>query len=338
MFTIRKAVKEDCQSLRILMQEFAENYKINADLVYPLEQIEEQGFSDQPSKRKFQALVAQSTDSKQQLIGYILYFMTYSAFNGKIIYTEEVYVNAEYRSCALGRSLMRELAKEAIQLSVGTVEWDCIDKSIMLFYKRLGGKDLTETNGIHMYNLNGDKLKQLADTSDSDGDQCLTTCIRKATKEDSRILRQLCQEFTKEVNIVRDVVSHQDLIDNGLSDGCASRQLFHVFIADSVDSVKPIGYIFYCRSYSPWYGTGFWIRNLYVRPEYRQKGLSQHLMAAVAKHAISELRTSLFWSGCASDTVITSLSVRFKADDLTDYFDIHLFNLSGDSLAQLANN
>ncbi|XP_054155587.1 uncharacterized protein LOC128954049 [Oppia nitens] len=338
MFTIRKAVKKDCQSLRILMQEFAENHKMNADLITPVKQLEEQGFCDQPSKRKFQALVAQSTDNKQQLIGYILYYMTYSAFYGKIIYTEEVYVNAEYRNYALGRTLMRELAKEAIQLSVVTVEWDCIDKSLILLYKRLGAKDLTESDGIHMYNLNGDKLKQLADTSDSDGDQCLTTCIRKATKEDSRILRQLCQEFIKEVNIVRDVVSEQDLIDNGLSDGCDSKQLFHVFVSDSVDSGQPIGYIFYCPVYSPWYGTGFLIRNLYVRPEYRQKGLAQQLIAAVAKHAISDLRPNLYWGGCASDTVTASLYGKLKADDLTDYFGFHLLKMSFDSIAQLANN
>ncbi|XP_054155512.1 uncharacterized protein LOC128953984 [Oppia nitens] len=338
MFTIRKAVKDDCPILRQLIQGLAAYHKLNTVLVYPVEQLEEQGFSDQPSKQLFQALVAQSTDSKQQLVGYIIYFMTYSAFNGKVIQMEELYVREEYRGCGLGRTLMRELAKEAIQLSVGSIEWDCMsnNESSILFYKRLGGKDLADIDGIHMYSLKGDKLKQLVNTCDSDGHQCLTTIIREATKEDSCVLRQLTQEFTKEVNMIRDVVSEQDLIDNGLSNGCDSRQLFQVFIADSVDSGQPIGYIFYCRAYSPWNGTGFWIRNLYVRPEYRQKGLAQHLMAAVAKRAISESRSHLYWRGCVSDAVATSLYNKLEANDLTANIGLNLFSMSADSLAQLA--
>ncbi|XP_054155519.1 diamine acetyltransferase 1-like [Oppia nitens] len=195
MFTIRKAVKDDCPTLRQLILELAAHENGNTDLVYPLEQLEEQGFCDQPSKQLFQALVAQSTDSKQQLVGYIIYYMTYSAFSGKIIRMEELYVNAEYRRCGLGRTLMRELAKEAIQLSVNSIEWDCMsnNESLLLFLKRLGGKDLTDSEGVHMYWLIGDQLKQLVDTSDSDGHQCLATCIREATKEDSRILHQLTQ-------------------------------------------------------------------------------------------------------------------------------------------------
>lgn len=48
---------------------------------------------------------------KQQLIGYAIYFYSYSTWEGKSIYLEDLYVTPEYRAKGVGSALFNKVAK-----------------------------------------------------------------------------------------------------------------------------------------------------------------------------------------------------------------------------------
>ena len=95
-------------------------------------------------KKKIRLFVA--VDGKK-LVGYALYFYTYSSFVAKpSLYLEDLFVLEEYRKRGVGFALFRRCVEEAISRGCGRMEWAVLtwnDKAIG-FYERLGAKRLSD--------------------------------------------------------------------------------------------------------------------------------------------------------------------------------------------------
>lgn len=98
-----------------------------------------------------------------QEVGFALFFHNFSTFLGRAgIYLEDLYVKPEYRGKGLGKGLLKQLAKIAVERGCGRLEWSCLDwnKPSIDFYLSL---DATPMDEWTVYRLTGETLKNMAE-------------------------------------------------------------------------------------------------------------------------------------------------------------------------------
>jgi GNAT superfamily N-acetyltransferase len=95
-------------------------------------------------KRRIHLLVA--TEGKE-LVGYALYFFSYSSFLAKpTLYIEDIFVLEERRGSGIGMRLFRRCAREALREQCGRIEWAVLkwNKRAIGFYEGLGARRLDD--------------------------------------------------------------------------------------------------------------------------------------------------------------------------------------------------
>jgi GNAT superfamily N-acetyltransferase len=79
--------------------------------------------------------------------GFALYFYNFSTFVGRPgLYLEDLFVRPAQRKHGIGRALLRELARIALERNCGRMEWAVLDwnEPALRFYKSLGARPMTE--------------------------------------------------------------------------------------------------------------------------------------------------------------------------------------------------
>ncbi len=113
------------------------------------------------SKKIVKLLVAVDDDTKK-LVGYALYFFTYSSFLARpTLYLEDIFVLEEYRRQGVGRDLFLKCVREAKRHDCGRMEWAVLtwNEKAIQFYEKLGAKRLSEW---YFYRLTDVKLEALS--------------------------------------------------------------------------------------------------------------------------------------------------------------------------------
>jgi len=114
--------------------------------------------------------------------------------------------------------------------------------------------------------------------------------IRPATVNDVTLLRTLIRElaeFERELHLC--VIEEADLAQDGFS----PNPKFRALIAEW--DGQPAGYAVFFGYYSTWAGSGLYLEDVFVRPQFRQKGIGMALLAEVARIALQENRRAMRW-------------------------------------------
>jgi len=153
---VRPATLADIQRLRELISELAD-YERSADQVKVTEdQLRAALFAEHPA---VYALVA---EAGQQVVGFALYFLNFSTWEGTHgIYLEDLFVEPASRGTGLGRALLMSLAVLARSRGYARVEWAVLDwnQPSIDFYRRLGAIPLEEWT---TFRLSGEALQRAA--------------------------------------------------------------------------------------------------------------------------------------------------------------------------------
>jgi len=94
--------------------------------------------------------------------GFAIFFATYSTFLGRQgIYLEDIYVREELRGHGIGKRLLAEVARVAVDRQCGRLEWSVLDwnKPAIDFYESLGAEAQSEWI---RYRMTGEALQALA--------------------------------------------------------------------------------------------------------------------------------------------------------------------------------
>lgn len=156
--TIRKAVIDDCDRLMELMKELAKHENEIDLMQLSPEDLRRDGFGENPH---FGCVVAELTNSEHEktIIGYALYFNTYSPKVGKCIYMEDIYVQPEYRRKRVGQQIFREVMKVANNSGCYRLHWGCLEwnRTAMEFYKGQNAVDVTNPDH-HIFHIDQPEL------------------------------------------------------------------------------------------------------------------------------------------------------------------------------------
>uniref|UniRef100_A0A3P9HKA7 Spermidine/spermine N1-acetyltransferase family member 2b n=1 Tax=Oryzias latipes TaxID=8090 RepID=A0A3P9HKA7_ORYLA len=165
-FKIRPAKKEDCKEISRLIMELAVYENMPDQVKIAHEELERDGFGENPF---FQCLVAEVPEEHKSkegftVVGYALYFYTYSTWKGRSIFLEDLYVMPEFRGNGIGKGLLCKVAevgkkKECVRLQLSVLDWNTPSRD---FYAAKGAQDLTVSEGWHAIRFDGPSLDNLA--------------------------------------------------------------------------------------------------------------------------------------------------------------------------------
>jgi GNAT superfamily N-acetyltransferase len=114
--------------------------------------------------------------------------------------------------------------------------------------------------------------------------------IRPATVDDVTLLRTLIRELaTFEHELEFCVIEEADLA----RDGFGAYPRFRALIAEW--DAQPAGYALFFGYYSTWAGRGLFLEDLFVREQFRGRGIGKALLASVARVAVQENCHGVQW-------------------------------------------
>ncbi|MFL5765219.1 MAG: GNAT family N-acetyltransferase [Bacteroidia bacterium] len=131
--TIRKGVRDDLPQVLDLVKELAAYEKAPGEVAVSIEEMERDGFGENPVFRFFVA------ELDKRIIGISLYYIKYSTWKGKCIFLEDIIVTEQYRKSGIGRKLFDEVVKVAKSMHVRRMEWQVLEwnEPAIKFYEKL---------------------------------------------------------------------------------------------------------------------------------------------------------------------------------------------------------
>lgn len=137
---IRKGRKEDMPAVLSLIQELAVFEKEPDAVVITVDDLERDGFGENPLFYTFVAEVG------KEIAGIALYYYRYSTWKGKTIHLEDLIVKERMRGSGLGFALYSEIIAQGKKDGVRRMEWNVLDWNTPAidFYNKSGAKVLED--------------------------------------------------------------------------------------------------------------------------------------------------------------------------------------------------
>ncbi len=154
--SIRPATSNDVPAVAFLIRALSQFEKLEHEVTMTEDRLRATMFGPRPYA---EALLAEE-DGKP--VGFALFFHNYSTFLAQPgLYLEDLYVPESHRGKGIGKSLLVQLAKIAVERNCGRLEWAVLDWNVdaIGFYEKLGAKPNSEWT---VYRLTGDSLIRLA--------------------------------------------------------------------------------------------------------------------------------------------------------------------------------
>ena len=156
---VRPAVRTDMPLIAQLVRGLAEYEGLSHAVRMEDDKLESYLFGDRPMA---EVLIGECDGIAR---GFALFFHNFSTFEGRPgIWLEDLFVMPEWRRSGLGRALLREVARIAVERDCGRLEWSVLDWNMMAinFYRSLGARPLTDWTTMR---LDADALAQLGASS-----------------------------------------------------------------------------------------------------------------------------------------------------------------------------
>ncbi len=129
---IRAARLGDEQAIHGLISELALYEKAPDEVSNTVEKLKVDLFVDAVCE----ALVVEN--DKLEVVGFALYYQSYSTWKGRCLYLEDFYIQPEFRRGGIGSRLFHEVVKIAKKWEVKRMDWQVLDwnEPAIEFYKK----------------------------------------------------------------------------------------------------------------------------------------------------------------------------------------------------------
>lgn len=133
---IRTMDPKDCEEVFILMNQLIEYQKIPKTEISLEEFKSASGLFSTDDRKFYDVIVA---EMKDELCGYILYYLTYPSSYGRTLYMEDIFVREKFRKLGAGRELLEEAVRIADSNRCHAVKFRVLDwNPAVKFYERCG--------------------------------------------------------------------------------------------------------------------------------------------------------------------------------------------------------
>ena len=153
--------------------------------------------------------------------------------------------------------------------------------------------------------------------------------IRPAVENDAGTIFSLVKELADYERLTHEVVATENDIRRSLF---GERPFAEALIGEYERT--PISFALFFYNFSTFIGKpGIYLEDLYVKPEYRSKGLGRKMLAYIARLAIKRNCGRFEWSVLDWNTPAIRTYDRLNAKPMQDWI---LYRLTGGALAELA--
>ncbi|WP_072316551.1 GNAT family N-acetyltransferase [Sinomicrobium oceani] len=144
--TIRDAVIRDMPGVLALIRELALYEKEPDAVEITVEDLERDGFGDNPA---FHCFIAEVDG---EIAGIALVYPRYSTWKGIALHLEDLVVSEKYRGKGLGKALLSEVVRYGKKLGVRRVNWEVLDwnEPAIKFYEQHGAQVMREWNVVQL--------------------------------------------------------------------------------------------------------------------------------------------------------------------------------------------
>jgi GNAT superfamily N-acetyltransferase len=152
---LRPAARADVPEILRLIRALAEYEKLAGEVVATEQALALALFGDSPAAEVLLAEV------QGRAVGFALFFQNFSTFLAKPgIYLEDLFVEPAQRGKGIGKALLQQVARLAVQRGCGRFEWSVLDwnEPAIGFYKSLGAKPMADWTVMR---LTGEALRKL---------------------------------------------------------------------------------------------------------------------------------------------------------------------------------
>lgn len=156
--SIRFATARDAETIHRFVRELAEYEREPAAAVATVDDLRRQLQEPRPP---FECLLAERAEDGA--VGFALFFHSYSTWRGRRgLYLEDLFVPPRLRGQGIGRALLVELARLAVERGCARMEWAVLDWNAPAigFYRALGATALDQWT---VYRLTDEPLARLAE-------------------------------------------------------------------------------------------------------------------------------------------------------------------------------
>lgn len=155
MLQIRPAIIDDAALLCTMIRELAKFERELEQVTIREEDLARDGFGEKPL---FRALIAEWGG---QPAGYACFFGYYSTWSGRGLFLEDLFVREAFRGSGIGKALLAEVARIAVDEGCYGIHWDVLDwnEKAIEFYNSLGARFRDQWRSVV---LTDEPLRQLA--------------------------------------------------------------------------------------------------------------------------------------------------------------------------------
>lgn len=153
--SIRSALADDTALILQFIRELADYERLLDRVVATESELHAALFGPVP---RAEVLIAEMDGAAA---GFALYFHNFSTFVGRTgLYLEDLFVRPEFRSHGVGKALLVELARTAVERRCGRFEWAVLDwnEPAIGFYRSLGA---VAQDDWTVYRLEGEALERM---------------------------------------------------------------------------------------------------------------------------------------------------------------------------------
>ena len=153
--------------------------------------------------------------------------------------------------------------------------------------------------------------------------------IRPATEKDAALILSFIKELAEYERLSHEVVATEEILRETLFDNSFGTEVVIAYLKET-----PVGFALYFHNYSTFLGrSGIYLEDLYVRPDYRGKGVGRELLMHVAQVARERDCGRLEWSVLDWNEPAIKFYRKLGANPLDEWTT---FRVTGEALDRLA--
>lgn len=337
-YHIRRALPDDVESVAILIHDLARYEKSAEQCKVTKERLLDDCFG---SENFIVCLVAEVSkdDDTRKIVGFCIYFYAYSAWEGRLLYVEDVFVTPDHRRHGIAKRLFHCIAKDALKNRCCRIEFAVLNWNLpaIKFYRTMEANDWTEKEGRNLWRINARGLNMLTSTLQTKFTITSQYAIREAIPADCAGVTELIQEQAAhhECSSVCSISEKRVLNDFFGPEKCATCLVAETFEKDGRS--KLVGHCIYLYAYSTWEGRFMYIEDIFVRPDHRLLGIGKAFFSYVAKVAADNLCCRMHFIVLEWNKPAIEFYNKVGAYSLTEREGWHVWHIDASCVECLAN-
>jgi len=156
--SLRFATPDDIPVILEFIKELADFEKLSHEVVATEKMLKKSLFGERPMA---EVIIA---DYLSKPVGFSLFFHNFSTFLGRPgLYIEDLYIKPEHRGMGIGKTILKYLAKLAVERDCGRLEWWVLNWNInaLNFYNELGAQAMDQWT---VFRITGETLSNLSES------------------------------------------------------------------------------------------------------------------------------------------------------------------------------